>query len=286
VLSRALTEIDGEFDLALQVFGWVEGQPRPYALYVDQTRLMAERGWPDWIPFTRSERTELLALERTMYERAYHVFVMGKPARQSLVADYGINPSRITVVGGGLNFETPPELGKPSPDPTILFVGKDFERKGGDRLVRAFERVRIEVPQATLHLVGVSGRFDVPGVVVHGKIFNREHLAELYRAARVFCLPSRYEPYGLVLLEAMAHGIPCVGSACESIPEILDDGRAGLVVADSGPAPLADALLELLTDYDRALELGAAGRGWVERSLTWDHVVARMVPVVVSARTN
>ena len=60
----------------------------------------------------------------------------------------------------------------------------------------------------------------------HGKVRDRQELANLYRRARAFCLPSLYEPYGLVLIEAMAHGIPCVGSAVQSIPEILDEGRA------------------------------------------------------------
>ena len=52
---RAQSETD--FDLALQVHGWVSGQPRPYAIYVDQTRLMAETGWPAWMPFSAGERT-------------------------------------------------------------------------------------------------------------------------------------------------------------------------------------------------------------------------------------
>jgi hypothetical protein len=142
VLTRRLADLEEDFDLALQVHGWVRGQPHPYALFVDQTRLMAERGWPGWLPLTRRERTELLDLERAMYEDASHVFVMGTPAQRSLVTDYGQDLSRISVVGGGPGFEALPAPGELSADPTILFVGRDFERKGGDCLVRAFERVR------------------------------------------------------------------------------------------------------------------------------------------------
>src|SRR4029077_2876739 len=115
LLSRTLADrigqLDDDFDLALQVLGWVSGQPRPFALYLDQTRLMAERGWPDWMPLTRRERAEILALERAMYGEAFHVFVMGAQARDSLVGDYGVNPSRVTVVGGGVNFDSMPEAG-------------------------------------------------------------------------------------------------------------------------------------------------------------------------------
>jgi glycosyltransferase involved in cell wall biosynthesis len=279
-LARRLAEVDEEFDLVLQVLAWVRGQPRPYALYVDQTRLMAERGWPEWMPFTGRERAELLSLEREMYGEAIHLFTMGAQARDSLAGDYGVDPSRITVVGGGLSFEPFPAPADLSPDPRILFVGREFERKGGDCLIRAFEAVRRELPDATLDIVGISGRFDAPGVRCHGKVSDRSRLAEHYRSARAFCLPSRYEPYGLVLLEAMAHGVPCVGTTVESIPEILDEGRAGLLVPPGDPGSLADALLRLLTDDDLARSFGATGRRRVEQELTWDHVAERIASVL------
>jgi alpha-maltose-1-phosphate synthase len=283
-LSSALADrlggLDQEFDLALQVLGWVRGQPRPYALYLDQTRLMAERGWPDWMPLTRRERAEVLALERTMYGDAFHVFVMGAQARDSLVGDYGVNPSRVTVVGGGLNFDSLPEAGGLSPEPLILFVGKDFERKGGDRLIQAFQAVRRELTDATLHIVGVSERFGVPGVVNHGRVSSRQQLGELYRRARVFCLPSRYEPWGLVLIEAMAHGVPCVGSTTGSIPEILDEGRAGLLVGPDDPGELADAVIRLLREDRLARTIGSAGRRRVEKRFTWERVADQMAPIL------
>jgi glycosyltransferase involved in cell wall biosynthesis len=287
VLSRTLTErlkeVDREFDITLQVLGWVDGQPRPYALYVDQTRLMAERGWPAWMPLGRRERSQILGREREMYERAFHLFTMGRDGLDSLVADYGVDPSRISVVGGGMSFENLPAPSELGPDPSILFVGKDFERKGGDCLVQAFKRVREELPEATLHIVGPTKRFDVPGIVTWGRMSSRERLAELYRGVRAFCLPSHYEPYGLVLIEAMAHGVPCIGAQVESIPDILGHGDAGILVPPGDSEQLADALLRLLTDDGLAGRLGAAGRRRVERELTWDHVAERMAPVIARA---
>jgi alpha-maltose-1-phosphate synthase len=284
-LAGRLAEVDQEFDLVLQVHGWVGGQPRPYVLYLDQTRLMAERGWPAWMPITRRERSDILALERDMYTEAFHVFVFGGSARDSLLADYGLDPSRVTVVGGGANFEPLPTPGRLSQDPTILFVGRDFERKGGDCLIEAFETVRRELKDATLHIVGVSDQFDVPGVITHGKIFNRQRLQELYRSARVLCLPSRYDLWPAVLAEAMAHGLPCIGTTVGSIPQILDHGKAGLLVPADDPAGLAAAVLRVLTDDKLARSLGSAGRQRVEQEFTWDHVVERMAPVLSQARS-
>ena len=108
-------------------------------------------------------------------------------------------------------------------------------------------------------------------------------LQELYRGARVFCLPSVYEPYGLVLIEAMAHGVPCVGTAVQSIPEILDGGRAGALVPPRDPEALAEAMLSVLTDDALAGRLGSAGRRRVTEALTWDHVAERMAPALTAA---
>jgi starch synthase len=270
------------FDLALQVHGWVEGQPGPYAIYVDQTRLMADRGWPQWMPLTRRERDDLLRREAAMYREASHLFVMGVPARDSLISDYGIDGDRITVVGGGLSFDSPPAPAELADEPTVLFIGRDFERKGGEILLRAFELVRSELPRATLQVVGADRRIDRPGVTAHGKIGTREALAELYRRARVFCLPSLYEPYGLVLIEAMAHGIPSVGTEVQSIPEILDQGRAGPLVPPGDPQALARGLLGLLTDDEEARRYAQIGPRWVGENLTWDHVAGRMAPALRS----
>ncbi|HEY6671812.1 MAG TPA: glycosyltransferase family 4 protein [Solirubrobacterales bacterium] len=275
-LRRRAAGISAEFDLALQVHGWVSGQPRPYAIYVDQTRLMAETGWPAWMPFSAGERDKLLNLERSMYAEAAHLFVMGKPARDSLRADYGVDESRISVVGGGLPYDDPPTPGQLTDEPSILFIGRDFERKGGRVLLEAFDQVRKRMPSATLSIVGAARDFGVPGVTGYGKVGDRQELGNLFRRARAFCLPSLYEPYGLVLIEAMAHGIPCVGSAVQSIPEILDQGGAGLVVPPGDVTELAAALISLLTDDELAGSLAANGPRWVEETLTWDHVAARI----------
>jgi glycosyltransferase involved in cell wall biosynthesis len=247
--------------------------------------LMAERGWPSWMPLEPSERSEILALERDMYQNAFHVFAFGKTARESLVSEYGVDPSRVTVVGGGANYPSLPPPGVLTQDPNILFVGRDFERKGGDCLIEAFQMVRREIAEASLHIIGVDQGFDAPGVISHGKILDRKELEEHYRRARVFCLPSRFDLWPHSLAEAMAVGVPCVATTVGSIPEIVDEGRTGLLVRPDDPAALAGALLKLLTDDGLARKFGSAGRKRVEQELTWDHVVDRMAPVLSQSRS-
>jgi glycosyltransferase involved in cell wall biosynthesis len=280
-MARRLRGAPG-FDLALQVHGWAGGQPRPYALYVDQTRLMAEAGWPQWMPLAGRERARLLDLERRMYAEAALILTMGEPARDSLAREYGIDQRRIAVVGGGLMLDALPAAAGPAREPVITFVGREFRRKGGDCLLAAFAIVRRQLPRAELHLVGVGGG-GAPGVTSHGIVRSRSRMAELYRCSRVFCMPSRYEPYGLAFAEAMAHGVPCIGTTVQAIPEILDHGRAGLLVAPEDPESLAAALVRVLADDELARELGAAGRARVEQSLLWEHVAARAAPALEAA---
>lgn len=282
-LGRRLAEVDAEYDLALQVHGWLLGQPRPYAVYVDLTRLMAEQGWPTWMPISPRERHNVLDRERRMYLGAGHVFAMGEHARTSLLHDYGVPEDRVSVVGGGVNFDRLPEVTPVPSDPLILFVGKEFERKGGPDLLAAFRTVRSRMPDARLDLVGPRIRIDEPGVTVHGRLSSREVLGGLYRRTRVFCMPSIYEPWGFAFAEAMAYGRPCVGTSVQAIPEMLDHGAAGLLVPPRAPAQLADALEKLLRDDDLANRIGVAARERVEERLTWDHVAERMAPGLISA---
>jgi glycosyltransferase involved in cell wall biosynthesis len=282
-LARRLRAGRPDFDLALQVHGWVAGQPRPYALYVDQTRLMAEMGWPAWMPLGGRERSQILELERRMYTEAAAILTMGVPARESLLREYGVDPRVITVVGGGLMFDALPAVSGPAREPVITFVGREFDRKGGPCLLAAFTLVREQIPEAELRLVGVRSAVGEAGVTCLGLVRGRGRMSEILRASRVFCLPSRYEPYGFAFAEAMAHGVPCVGTTVQSIPEILDHGRAGVLVAPEDPGALAVALVRLLTDDQLADTLGAAGRARVERSLLWEHVAARAAQALETA---
>ena len=283
-LADRLQGVDEPFDLAFQVHGWVSGQPRPYFLYVDQTWSQLQAGWPKMLT-SRSAREKARGLERVMYGEAHHIFVMGEPARRSLIADYEVPSGRISVTGGGCHFQSlPPPVAAPASEPRILFIGREFERKGGEVLLQAFRAVRARVPTATLHIVGSRRRFTDPGVLTHGIVANRDEMGRLYGRARLLCAPSLYEPWGFALVEAMAYGVPCIGTTVGSVPEILDRGRAGMLVPPGDVGALADSIINLLSDDSLAWRLGIEGRKRVEHYYTWDRVVDAMVPAITSVR--
>ncbi|BDG03913.1 glycosyltransferase family 4 protein [Anaeromyxobacter oryzae] len=258
----------------------------PYHLYLDHTWAIAERylpapGLPPPVPYDPAWR----AREQAVYRGAAAIFTMSEVVRSSLRDDYGVDPERVHVVGAGPNVEPEPsELGL-ARDPAILFVGKNFVPKGGPALLEAFERIRRDHPSARLHLVSSSAPAALPeGATFHG-LLGREGLARLYATASVFALPTLREAFGLVLLEAMAFALPVVASRIESIPEIVQDGETGHLVAPADPAALARGISELLADPGRARRMGAAGRARVVARFGWDRAAARMLEVMRPRRS-
>jgi alpha-maltose-1-phosphate synthase len=277
--ARVLRRLEEPLDLVVQIFGLFHTQGAPYVVYIDNTIELSRRHWPDWVPVEGRALERLYAWERGIYRDALHVFAQGTPHAESVTSFYGVPEERVSVVGGGANFEVLPELPAEPREPVILFVGRDWRRKGGARLIEAFRTVHAKRPDTRLQIVGTEEPpTGEPGVEVLGTIESRERLAELYRGARVFCLPSLYDPLGLSILEAMAYGLPCVVTDVGARAEVVLDGETGLVVPPDDSEALAAALLGLMEDPPQAARLGAAGRRRVERHDNWDAVAERMRP--------
>ena len=256
---------------------------RPYHLYVDHTRAIAERyaaveGLPPPLP----PDPEWRAREERVYRGARTVFSMSAFAARSLAVDYGVDPARIEIVGAGPNVTpsslAPPAGGHRDPErvPAILFVGRAFAAKGGRELVEAFRRVRRVVPGAALWIVSQEAPPRLPeGATFHGTS-SPAALAALYARATLFALPTLREAFGLAFLEAMAFGLPVVGTAIEAVPEIVTEGETGLLVPPGDPRALADACAALLADPARARRLGEAGRARAAERFGWERVADRI----------
>ena len=276
---------DSRWDIVVQI-GVVFDARRcqsnlPVVIYTDYTaRLSAERPDAGRSPFSATQRDQWVERERHAYRGALHIFTRSRLVRESIIRDYGILPEKVTVIGGGVNFTPLPEAGSYSDgEPVVLFLGKEFQRKGGDILLEAFAQVRKEIPSARLRMVTngpIPAGLPLDGVEVVTPTWDRARVARLYQEADLFVLPSRLETWGDVLIEAMAYGLPCIGVRSDAMEEIISDGETGLLVPPQDSEALAEALIQILRDpYTRA-QMGQAGRQRVESFFTWDSVVDRM----------
>lgn len=251
----------------------------PHFLFSDHTHL-ANLRYP---AFDRSKIYPRLwtDLEREIYEAANHTFVMSEHVRQSVIEDYGISGDRVTTVFGGSNLE-----GVPAPlendgyrNRTVVFVGIEWERKGGRTLAAAFEKVVRDLPDARLVVIGCQPGLGQPWCEELGKIPREDVKQHLVRGS-VFCMPTLIEPFGIAVLEALAHEIPVVVSDIGAMPTVVRDGVSGLVVPAQNADALAFALKTLLTDPDRCRAMGGAGRKDVEDRYSWP-VVGRKIAEVI-----
>lgn len=172
---------------------------------------------------------------------------------------------RVIPNGVDLSIFHPSE--EKSPAPSLLFVGTMANRKRGAMLLELFRRqIRKQVPDAEFWAV-CEERVEGPGIRWFGRV-PLEQLAELYRQAWVFCLPSTYEGFGVPYIEAMASGTPVVATPNVGVREVTQEGRAGLIVEDAG---LGAALVRLLQDEPERRRLREAGLERA-RDFSWDHV--------------
>ncbi len=193
----------------------------------------------------------------------------------------GIN--EVIVNGVDLTAFYPCPLADKAVQPTVLFVGTYHNRKRGKLLMEQFaEVIRPAMPDARLWMV-CGDAPPAPGVEVLGRLSVRD-LADRYRLATVFCLPSSYEGFGVPYIEAMASGTPVVATPNPGACEVLDKGRYGRI---ANPESLGEEILGLLRNPVAQQSMRDLG---IQRAARygWDEVVAQYETVYdqIEAGTN
>ncbi|TAN24219.1 MAG: glycosyltransferase family 1 protein [Acidobacteria bacterium] len=210
-------------------------------------------------------------LERRRVRQAHRVLTTSRYAAAAIERRYGVPADRIRVVAEMLDvgaWERELEQAPVVPDRplTILCVAHLYPRKDVGTLLRATSRLPESV---RLRIVGdgperkrlerMGGRASFLGHI------PRAALLQEYRNADVFCLPSRQEGFGIVLLESMASGLPIVAARAAAIPEVVAEGTNALLFAPGDPGELADALQRLLADARLREQMAAASRRHVRK---------------------
>jgi glycosyltransferase involved in cell wall biosynthesis len=209
----------------------------------------------------------------------------GLPAEKLVTIHYGLDeppraPSEVT----------PTDLGIPSGSPLLLAIGRLIEQKDHATLLRAFAQIRTTRPDAHLAILGwgrlerelrrQSAELGLTGSVhLPGRVEPRDWLAR----ADVFVHTSRWEGFGIVLLEAMLARLPVVATRVSAVPEIVLDGETGVLVEPGDAAGVAAAVSTLLAAPKRRTALGEAGRARARDEFSVARMTARTVAVYEQA---
>lgn len=253
----------------------------PYAMYLDYTVALAERNWPGWACFTNSQHRESwLECERLVYDRAQHIFTMSHVVKKSLIKDYDITDAKITVVGSSGDFIETYQGEKTFGSKQILFNGSDFPRKGGELVLSAFKQVRKAIPEAKLIIIGKKLSLKEEGIENPGHISDRSQLRELFLNTDLVVAPAYCDPFPTFLMEAMNYGIPCIVSAKDGMPEIVDDKVNGIAIAEITPEILADRIIYLLNNPSTLAAMSEAAREKVKNKLNWKHIANNIAKVL------
>jgi len=247
----------------------------PHFVYTDHTHL-ANLLYPDTRQRDLFPR-RWIRREKVIYQRASTVFTMSNHVSQTLKESYGLSADKVEKVFAGANIV--PKAGvqnRSYGSREILFVGVDWERKGGPQLEAAFIQLLKTVPDAKLVVVGCSPDLrHVPNTRVVGKV-PCEEVSAYFLQADLFCLPTRAEPFGIVFLEAMMHGLPVVATEVGALPDIVGSDQRGILCQMDDIDGLTDTLREFVSSPEKCASYGAHGVKVASQRFTWDAVAEKM----------
>jgi glycosyltransferase involved in cell wall biosynthesis len=211
--------------------------------------------------------------EKILYNKVDAIFIPAKYLIDCFHIDYDVLPSKCSVIGYGSKFPVQTKEQNCN-SKKILFVGKDFDRKGGNDLLAAFAIVRQKIPDAELIIVGppINPAQNMQGVLYFGQVNDPIKLKNIYKQCSIFAMPSHHEPFGLVFLEAMANGLVCIGTSIDAMPEIMS--KSGFTIERGNVKELASEISKLLLNPLLVSKLSKLSQEKINEYYNWSNVSA------------
>ena len=217
-------------------------------------------------------------LQLTRYAKAKKILTMSQTLAYHLQEDLGFSKEKVVHVGGGTNF-FPSKRKYEKNRRRILFIGRDFFRKGGDQVVAAFRLLQQRLPDSELYILGpkkLSQKYLGPNIFFLGEV-PREKIEDYFALCDIFCMPSRFEAYGLVFVEALSRGLPCIGLNKFEMPYFIEEGVTGyLLMPEARADDLAERLQALLENETIFAQVTSKQNQYLAE-YGWDAVASRVL---------
>lgn len=217
--------------------------------------------------------------EAELVNKSKGTFFMGQWTVEILNNIYPNDKGKFIAVGGGLSKEFENlELNK-TYNKKILFCGIDYLRKGGDLVEKAFKIVKEKYDKdAELIIVGSEINNNIEGVTYTGRI-NKKELSKYFNECSIFCMPSRFEAYGLVFLEAQCYGLPIVAVDDYEMHYFVEDGVNGYLIKNYNANELAVALDKALNNKEMIKNV-CNNAAQFQKEHTWNSVAKKISNVI------
>lgn len=248
--------------------------------------------YPTFSRLTPRGRRTAERIERAVSGRTDRFLAATAWSRERLVEDVGVPASSVVVArfGPAVLLAVPqagpnPDLAEEDGGPLrLLFVASDWGRKGGDIAVGAVEELRNRGLDVVLTVVGATD-LELPAHVRRLERLSPEALSAVYSSHHALLEPSRASAGGVVVTDALHHGLPVIAAAVGGLTDLVRDGRTGwLVETDGSAAPFAEAIEQRVMPSDRRT-MSRAARDWARREAGWDGW-ARAVRTAVEERSE
>jgi glycosyltransferase involved in cell wall biosynthesis len=240
--------------------------------------------YPMYEGLHRIARWQGEVLARRTVRRASAFLMATDWAARSLEVDYGVEPARIRVAAFGPSAPSPrPPAGpRPGEPLRVLFVGRDWVRKGGDRALQVVSELRAAGTPCELTVVGEGP--DLPsGARRLGRV-ARSRMGELYASHDVLLEPARANAGGVTLTDATTSGLPVVATRTGGVATIVDDGVTGFLVDAESPVAGSVAALVRLAVPGLWRDMSEAARRRGADELSWEHWAAAAVELATQVR--
>lgn len=226
--------------------------------------------------------------KRALFQNEYYkncsgIFTMGQWLAHDLIERCGLPSNKVHHVGGGINLDKNLISYEAKQGNKILFVGRDFKRKGGQIVLEAFNILK-QIgggKNCQLYVAGPSSDPMPQGMDGYHYMGDCDHktLSNLFNLCDIFVMPSYFEAYGLVFIEALTYGLPCIGRNAYEMPYFIENGKTGFLLEKDSPDDLAHLMYRLLKDETIKANV-RANKEWYIKEYSWDAVANRITKII------
>lgn len=181
--------------------------------------------------------------------------------------------------GGGINLDVSKIDLKNKQSNTFIFIGKDFNRKNGPLVLEAFKLLKKKIPNIKLNIVGPSN-LDIieDGVNYYGTLSFEEEI-KIINESDVMVMPSLFEAYGLVFVEALTYGLPCIGRNAYEMPYFIEENKTGYLLKNQSIEELSILMEQAITNTNMKDNV-IKNHEYYKKEYSWDTVASRIAEVI------